>query len=97
MKALFLALAGGLALFTAAAAADPPDLESKIEAVLSELSLEEKIGQMCLGGRGSRGSYDPLPDELLADVRAGRLGAQPVSQWATPKTTKSSRISYCIL
>ena len=56
------------------AVADPP-IESEIQRLLAKMSLADKVGQMCLGGRGSRGSYDPLPDELLAGVRAGRLGA----------------------
>ncbi len=69
---LFVALALSTSVVVAS---DPPNLEARVQALLAEMSLAEKVGQMCLGGRGSRGSYDPLPEPLLEDARAGRLGA----------------------
>lgn len=69
---LLWAIAPGAA---APASVDSPE-EARIRGLLAEMSLAEKVGQMCLGGRGSRGSYDPLPDALLAV----ELNGDPASQ-----------------
>ncbi|MEM9553324.1 MAG: glycoside hydrolase family 3 N-terminal domain-containing protein [Acidobacteriota bacterium] len=50
---------------------DPPDLHTLVAA----MTLEEKIGQLALRGRGSSRSTEPLPDELIEAVRAGRVGS----------------------
>jgi beta-glucosidase len=50
------------------------DVESRVERLVARMSLEEKIGQTALRGLPSW-RQNELSDELLADVRAGRVGA----------------------
>lgn len=46
-------------------------LEKRVEAILAEMTLEEKIGQLC-----QISSYgDTLPEELVSDLRAGWIGS----------------------
>jgi beta-glucosidase len=52
--------------------ADP--IEIKIDSLLSQLTLDEKIGQLALRGRSSRGT-DQLTPKLLQSVRNGEVGA----------------------
>ncbi|MEL7121802.1 MAG: glycoside hydrolase family 3 N-terminal domain-containing protein [Bacteroidota bacterium] len=49
-------------------------IEQKVDSVLAKMSLDEKIGQLALRGRSSRGT-DQLPEELLESVRNGEIGA----------------------
>ena len=49
--------------------------ESAIADLVDSMTLEQKIGQMNLRGRGSRGSLDPIPAEQVESVRSGRVGA----------------------
>ena len=49
-------------------------IEQKVDSVLSKMSLDEKVGQLALRGRSSRGT-DQLPEELLEAVRNGEIGA----------------------
>ena len=63
---LFIALGG----VVAEAAGDP-----QLEKLVAAMTLEEKIGQLNLRGRGSRSSYNEIPDALTEAVRAGRVGA----------------------
>ncbi|MEM9553320.1 MAG: hypothetical protein AAGC60_03615 [Acidobacteriota bacterium] len=73
-------LTASLALFVApfftvadeARRSDSPDLH----ALVATMTLEEKIGQLALRGRGSSRSTEPLPDELIKAVRAGRVGSR---------------------
>lgn len=61
-----------LALAAPAAAAPDPEVERRIEALLSQMTLEEKLGQLQMLGGDANGVYTgELPD--LA--RAGRLGS----------------------
>ncbi len=78
---LGLALAAGL---PPAAAGVPPDLsDGQIEALLARMTLAEKAGQLTLYGdeiRPANPRVNPdvnrrRADELLAEVRAGRVGA----------------------
>ncbi|MEM9686758.1 MAG: glycoside hydrolase family 3 N-terminal domain-containing protein [Bacteroidota bacterium] len=50
------------------------DVEARIETILSQMSLKEKVGQLALRGRSSREKGD-LPEELLNKVRNGEIGA----------------------
>ena len=50
------------------------DLEEKIEALISKMTLEEKIGQTSLKGTSSR-VKGSLPEELKEAVRKGEIGA----------------------
>ena len=47
---------------------------TQIDQLLAEMTLEEKIGQLSLRGRGSRSSYNEIPAALVEAVRAGRVG-----------------------
>lgn len=49
-------------------------IEDRIEALVAEMSLEEKIGQTALRGLSSR-EESQLSGELLSAVRTGRVGA----------------------
>jgi beta-glucosidase len=51
-----------------------PAEEERIEALLSKMSLEEKIGQTALRGSSSS-SKGGLSEELINDIKAGRVGA----------------------
>lgn len=82
MKKLFI----GLILFCSVAcqtenteqsnASKPLDSneEQRIEAILSKMTLEEKIGQTALRGSSSS-SKGGLSEELINDLQAGRIGA----------------------
>ena len=48
--------------------------EQQIEAILSKMTLEEKIGQTALRGSSSS-SKGGLSEELINDLKAGRIGA----------------------
>ena len=48
--------------------------EQRIEAILSKMTLEEKIGQTALRGSSSS-SKGGLSEELINDLKAGRIGA----------------------
>jgi beta-glucosidase len=62
-------------IFTVAASARGADgVESRIDELLSRMSLEEKIGQTALRGMSSR-HEGPIPDELKETVRGGHAGA----------------------
>jgi len=50
------------------------DYEQQIEALLSKMTLEEKIGQTALRGHSSRAKAD-IPKEQVDAVREGRVGA----------------------
>lgn len=50
------------------------DFEEKIEALISKMTLEEKIGQTSLKGTSSR-VKGTLPEELKEAVRKGKIGA----------------------
>lgn len=56
--------------------AEHPDasVEQKIDLVLSQMSMDEKIGQLALRGSSSRGKPE-LPETLLESVRKGEIGA----------------------
>ncbi len=49
-------------------------IELRIDSLLDQMSVVEKIGQLALRGRSSRGE-DALPEELLESVRKGEIGA----------------------
>lgn len=49
-------------------------VEQRIDALLSKMSLEEKIGQTALRGSSSS-STGGISDEIIEDIRAGRIGA----------------------
>jgi beta-glucosidase len=73
-----LAAAGlvlGLAAGALPAQGAAPATEGAIAELVGRMTLEQKIGQLNLRGRGSRGSYDPVATELEQAVRAGRVGA----------------------
>lgn len=48
---------------------------AKVTALVTEMTLEEKVGQLSLRGRGSSRSYAEIPAELVEAIRAGRVGA----------------------
>lgn len=49
-------------------------IDEKVEALLSRMTLEEKIGQTALRGMSSR-HKGPVPGELTDQVKKGRVGA----------------------
>ncbi len=49
--------------------------EADIAELVARMTLDQKVGQLNLWGRGSRGSYDAIPAEQVEAVRAGRVGA----------------------
>lgn len=53
-----------------AGAQDAAEIESRIQALLGEMTLDEKIGQMTLVH-----SYGPIEGDFLENLRAGRIGA----------------------
>ena len=53
--------------------ADTEDLETRIDSILSEMSVEEKIGQTAMRGTSSR--EHGLPESLKQNVRDGKIGA----------------------
>src|SRR5215471_6741770 len=59
-------LAGGM-LFAQA----PSNIESRVEALLGRMTLEEKLGQMSQ----STSMRTPLSDDIKAEIRAGRCGS----------------------
>jgi beta-glucosidase len=54
--------------------ASSDELEQRIQSLINEMSLEEKLGQLALRGKSSRDT-DQLSEELLAKVRNGEIGA----------------------
>ncbi len=64
-----------LLLFVAAlpAAAQDVDIESRIDAILQNMTLDEKIGQTAMRGTSSR-DEGTLSNELIEAVRSGRIG-----------------------
>ena len=54
-------------------AESPEDIESHIDSMLSEMTLEEKIGQTAMRGTSSR--EHNLPESLKQNVRDGKIGA----------------------
>ncbi len=48
-----------------------PVLEDPVDVLVSKMTLEEKIGQL----QQVDASADPLPDDLIEGVRAGRIGS----------------------
>ncbi len=88
-RTTLLAAAAGLAAALCAAA--PPEAlppatvlpetapagpgSPRVRHLLARMTLEEKIGQLSLRGRGSRGSHDEVPAALVEAVRAGHTGA----------------------
>src|SRR5215831_18632660 len=59
-------LAGGM-LFAQA----PSNIESRVEALLARMTLEEKLGQMSQ----STSMRTPLSDDIKTEIRAGRWGS----------------------
>lgn len=53
----------------------PPPSEDRIVDLVGKMTLEQKIGQLTLRGRGSAASSDPIAPELEQAVRAGKVGA----------------------
>ena len=64
-----------LSLFVAAlpAAAQDVGIESRIDAILQNMTLDEKIGQTAMRGTSSR-DEGALSNELIDAVRSGRIG-----------------------
>jgi len=64
-----------LSLFVAAlpAAAQDVGIESRIDAILQNMTLDEKIGQTAMRGTSSR-DEGSLSNELIEAVRSGRIG-----------------------
>jgi len=60
---------------TAVALAGGPVSERGLMDLVTRMSVEEKIGQLNLRGRGSTGSTTEIPEELEREVRAGHVGA----------------------
>ncbi len=54
--------------------ANTTDIEAKVDALLAQMSPEEKVGQLALRGRSSR-EKGALPESLLERVRRGQIGA----------------------
>lgn len=50
------------------------NIEARIETILSQMTMEEKVGQLALRGRSSR-EKGALPEDLLQSVRNGEIGA----------------------
>ncbi len=83
---VFLAIALALGAWTAPAAGGEPKhgADARIEGLLERMTLEEKAGQLTLYGddirpmgawRANPDVHSPRATELLAEVRAGRVGA----------------------
>ncbi|WP_066205026.1 glycoside hydrolase family 3 N-terminal domain-containing protein [Flammeovirga sp. MY04] len=53
---------------------DKDEIESKINAIVDQMTLEEKVGQLALRGGSSR-DKDGLSKELIQQVRNGEIGA----------------------
>ena len=65
-------------LAPALGASEGSETEAKIRALLARMSLGEKIGQMCLGGRGSRGSLrGAAPRAPAQKIRSTPRGNRP--------------------
>jgi beta-glucosidase len=63
------------------------------EQLLSLMTLDEKIGQLTMGNRGGViHSDNPSDDDLLADIRAGRLGSL-IGIYGEAATTRLQRIA----
>jgi hypothetical protein len=58
---LFISVCSALAI----ADSTPPDLEQKIDSIVSRMTLPEKLGQM-----SQRGFPDKLTDNIKAEIRA---------------------------
>ena len=64
-----------------------------IEALLREMTLEEKIGQLTMAAGGDVVHSDPVKDaELLRELRAGRAGSL-VGAHGVPTTTRLQRVA----
>ncbi|MEL6132031.1 MAG: glycoside hydrolase family 3 N-terminal domain-containing protein [Bacteroidota bacterium] len=50
------------------------DIEARIETILSQMTIQEKVGQLAMRGRSSR-AKGALPQSLLASVKNGEIGA----------------------
>ncbi len=76
-------LAAGLALAASALGAAPLSEDDFIESMIGEMTLEEKVGQLVQRGAlkgwvdpvAGDATRNPLNEELLADIREGRVGA----------------------
>jgi hypothetical protein len=60
--------------------------------LVADMTLEEKIGQLNLRGRGSRSSYAEIPRELEDAARAGRAGA-PINIMIPAQVDRLQRIA----
>ncbi|MCF2875025.1 MULTISPECIES: glycoside hydrolase family 3 N-terminal domain-containing protein [unclassified Tenacibaculum] len=77
MRAIFIFLLGTIMFFAIGCEKDKKEnvpIESKVQELLSKMTLEEKIGQLNLRGTSSR-VKGTLPESLKKDVREGRIGA----------------------
>src|SRR5689334_20808585 len=64
-----------------------------IEKLLRDMTLDEKIGQLTMGNRGGVfHSNNPSDDDLLDDLRAGRLGSL-IGIYGEGATTRLQRIA----
>lgn len=60
-----------LIAFAVVEAAPPPDLERRVNELLSRMTLEEKLGQMSQ----STDMRTPISDQIKAQIRSGRWGS----------------------
>lgn len=68
-------------------------LMAAVEQLLREMTLEEKLGQMTMGGGGDVVHSDPVKDaELVAEIRAGRVGSL-VGAHGVATTTRLQRVT----
>lgn len=68
-------LSVALLLSSVSTHASQPATEEAIADLVAKMTLDQKVGQLNLRGRGSRGSHDPIPAEQVEAVRAGHVGA----------------------
>ena len=73
MRARLICILAFVALAPGVFAQPASDIESRIDALLEQMTLEEKVGQMNLRGFSSRSKDDP--GVLEEAVRKGRVGA----------------------
>ncbi|WP_272149490.1 glycoside hydrolase family 3 N-terminal domain-containing protein [Tenacibaculum aiptasiae] len=77
MRAIFIFLLGTIMFFAIGCEKEKKEnnpIESKVQELLSKMTLEEKIGQLNLRGTSSR-VKGTLPESLKKAVREGRIGA----------------------
>ncbi|WP_420553619.1 glycoside hydrolase family 3 N-terminal domain-containing protein [Tenacibaculum aiptasiae] len=77
MRAIFIFLLGTIMFFVIGCEKDEKEnnpIESKVQELLSKMTLEEKIGQLNLRGTSSR-VKGTLPESLKKAVREGKIGA----------------------